>query len=552
MEWIVDHRRYLTNFDSRRTGHVLTDCLVIGGGVAGLSAAIEASKRAQVILLVKNDLDSSSTAWAQGGIASVRQPPDQIESHIQDTLAVGAGLNRREAVERVCREGIQQVGELINAGLPFDRVGDAVALGLEGGHSHPRIVHAGGDATGRELVRFLGGKLATCDQARIFSQCFVIDLLTVDGVCTGAVTYHPKYGHQLIWARRTILASGGYSRIYRETTNPPGITGDGITAAYRAGALLADMELVQFHPTTLYVAGSSRALISEAVRGEGAHLIDKSGTRFMPEYHEAAELAPRDIVSRAIVDRLSKTRATSVYLDVRHMGEERFAARFPTIRQRCGEFGINPATDLIPVRPAAHFAIGGVVTDLDARTSIEGLYCCGEASCTGLHGANRLASNSLLEGLVMGSRAGQLAGAESVEGNGPVRPMNVRNENKLSPTTMLDLDDVRHSLRSVLWRNTGVVRDGDRLAEMVDIVGFWSRFVLDKTFDDPRGWEIQNMLMLARMLSGAALARAESRGVHFRSDCDQRESPEFAHHLGFIRSQDPFELRQVDLEMRLA
>lgn len=350
----------------------------------------------------------------------------------------------------------------------------------------------------------------------------------------GAVTFNPKYGHQLIWAKRTILASGGYSRLYRETTNPPGITGDGLAAAFRAGAVVADMEMVQFHPTTLYVAGSSRALISEAVRGEGAHLVDKSGRRFMPDYHADAELAPRDVVSRAIVDHLSKTRGTSAFLDVRHIDADQFAKRFPTICQRCAEFGINPATDLIPVRPAAHFSIGGVVTDLDARTNIDGLYCCGEASCTGLHGANRLASNSLLEGLVMGDRAGALAGVEAAEEGGPVQPRPVSNEKPLSPTTLLDLQDVRNSLRSLLWRNAGILRDGDRLAETVEIIDFWSRFVLDKTFDDPHGWEIQNMLTLSRMVADSAGLRRESRGVHERIDCSERESDRFAKHLGFV------------------
>ena len=542
-------RRYLTNFDSRRIGHALTDCLVIGGGVAGLSAALEAAKHAQVIVLLKGDLESSATFRAQGGVASVRHEPDTVEAHIRDTLTVGAGLNRLETVEQVCREGVDRVSELIQDGLPFDRAGDAVALGLEGGHSHARIVHAGGDATGRELVLHLGHRLTECGQARVFAQCFVIDLLTLDGACVGAVTYHPKYGHQLIWAKRTILASGGYSRLFRETTNPPGITGDGMAAAFRAGARIADMELVQFHPTTLYVAGSSRALVSEAVRGEGAYLVDKSGERFMPQYHPDAELAPRDVVSRAIVDRLKQTHATSVFLDVRHLGRDKFAHRFPTILERCQQFGIDPATDLIPVRPAAHFTIGGVVTDLQARTNIGGLYCCGEASCTGLHGANRLASNSLLEGLVMGRRAGGRAGREAADGNGPVHTYPVHNENERSPTTMLDLDDVRNSLRSVMWRNAGIVRDGDRLAETLEIVEFWSRFVLDKTFDDPRGWEVQNMLTLSRMLAKAALDRRESRGVHFRPDCPDKESDAFAFHIAFTNSDDPTTPAHLGLDL---
>jgi len=350
-------RRYLTNFDSTRIGHVLTDTLVVGAGVAGLSAALESARYGEVIVITKSTIDDSATFWAQGGVASVRLPADSIDRHVADTLAVGAGLNRLDAVELICREGTRRIAELIDAGLPFDRTDGDVALGLEAGHSHNRILHAGGDATGRELTRFLTSRVRELTAVRIFEGCFLIDLLTVDGQCVGAVTFHPKYGHQLIWAKNTILASGGCGQLFRETTNPPSITGDGLAAALRAGARLADMEMIQFHPTTLYVAGSTRALISEAVRGEGAYLLDKSGHRFMNEYHPDKELAPRDVVSRAIVDRLRNTRTTSAFLDVRHIGRHRFAERFPTITRRCMDFGIDPGKDLIPVRPAAHFTI---------------------------------------------------------------------------------------------------------------------------------------------------------------------------------------------------
>jgi L-aspartate oxidase len=524
------YRRHLTNFDSTRMGHVFTDVLIIGGGVAGLSAGIEASKGCEVILLHKTDASGSATAWAQGGVAGVIGKQDAVENHVADSISAGADLNRRAAVELVCSEGPARLRELMDWGLAFDRAGDGIALGLEGAHSRPRILHAGGDATGAALSRFLTTRVTQSERVQIFDHCFLIDLLTHEGKCVGAVTHHPKYGHQLIWAQQTILASGGYGQLYRESTNPPDVTGDGIAAAFRAGARIADMEMVQFHPTTLYIAGSTRALISEAVRGEGARLVDRNGYRFMPDYHPDGELAPRDVVSRAIADHLKKTGTTCAYLDIREIGGERFAARFPTITARCAEFGIDVLQDQIPVRPAAHYTIGGVTTDLEARTSVGNLFCCGEAACTGLHGANRLASNSLLEGLVMGRIAGRAALDACRGRSGPQR---LSNENPRSAKTMLDLSDVRQSLRSLMWRNIGITRHGDRVAEAVEIIDFWTKFVLDKTFDEPAGWEAQNMLVLARMAARSAERRRNSCGVHFRIDSDNAQKRASQCHFAF-------------------
>lgn len=539
-------RRYLTNFDASRTGHVFTDVLVVGGGVAGLSAALEAARKSDVILITKGSEEISSTHWAQGGVAGAVGAEDTVANHVDDTLRVGGGLNRKETVEFVCREGAARIHELIEWGLPFDRAEGEVALGLEGGHHMPRVLHSGGDATGRALGRFLTERLRQTPNVRLFRDCFLIDLLTHEGACVGAVTFHAKYGHQIIWASRTVLASGGFGQLYRETTNPPGITGDGIAAALRAGARVADMELVQFHPTTLYIAGATRALISEAVRGEGAYLVNRAGERFMPQHHADAELAPRDVVSRAIVAELRKAGGTSVFLDVRHLGKAAFERRFPTITAKCAEFGIDVGSDLIPVRPAAHFSIGGVVTDLEARTSVEGLYCCGEASCTGLHGANRLASNSLLEGLVLG----RVAGRNAAEGaSSAVKPLRIRNENDRSPKTMLDLADVRQSLRSLLWRNAGIVRNGDRLDETVEIIRFWSRFVLDKTFDEPAGWEVQNMLTLGGLLAMSAGRRRSSCGVHYRSDSENETSNTSQYHYAYRMNGDSIIEEMLDLNL---
>jgi len=514
---LYDTRRYLTNFDSRRVPHLFTDVLVIGSGVAGLRAAIGAAEHASTLLLTKGRLADSNTFAAQGGVAVVTDPADSLEQHVQDTLVVGCGLGERRIVERVIRDGPERIEELVRWGAAFDRVNGMLARGREGGHTAARIVHARGDATGREIAETLVRVARGAEGLRIFEHCFAIDLLTIDGRCVGAVTFHPKYGHQMFWARQTILASGGVGQIYRETTNPSVATADGHAMAWRAGAVLRDMEMVQFHPTTLYVAGASRALISEAVRGEGGKLVNRRGEPFMHRYHPDGELAPRDVVSRAILSEMVRTGATCMYLDVRHIGADRFARRFPRITELCRQFEIDVGRDLIPIRPAAHYMVGGVAVDEHTRTSIPNLLACGEAACTGLHGANRLASNSLLEGLVFGAEAARQAVRDLTNG-APFHAAGIRNEIAKSPRTELDIDDVRNSLRSVMWRNVGIERNGDRLAETLEIIEFWGHYVMDKVFDGPAEWETQNMLTAARLIAAAAARRTESRGVHFRSD----------------------------------
>ncbi|MGN6724276.1 MAG: L-aspartate oxidase, partial [Tepidisphaeraceae bacterium] len=346
---------------------------------------------------------------------------------------------------------------------------------------------------------------------------------------------------QVIWARRTILASGGAGQLYRESTNPKIATADGHAMAYRAGATLQDMEMVQFHPTTLYVAGSSRALITEAVRGEGAYLVDREGHRFMQDYHPQGELAPRDVVSRAIVEQIRKTHYTHVYLDVRHLPTGPFRERFPQLAKLCDQFDIDVSKDLIPIHPATHYMIGGVDADHLGRTSLPGLYAVGEASCSGLHGANRLASNSLLEGLVFGARAGEDAAREAKT---PLAfPQNLEHRIPVSQKTELDVTDVKSSLRSVMWRNVGIERDGERLTETREIIAFWCRYVMDKSFlpvagpDDSSvtqaiaAWELQNMLTAAYLVTSAASTRTESRGTHFRLDYPERDDAHWRCHL---------------------
>jgi L-aspartate oxidase len=475
----------------------------------------------------------------------VLQPTDSVESHVQDTLACGVGLCDDEAVRIVIEEGPKRVLELLSWGAHFDqKVGNPydLSFGLEGGHSFARIVHAYGDATGKELAQTLINTVRSRETIRVSEMSFAIDLLTDRGRCIGALAL-VKGEVNVIWAKQTILASGGAGQLYRESTNPKIATADGHAMAYRAGATLADMEMVQFHPTTLYVAGASRALITEAVRGEGAYIVDRNGYRFMKDFHPSGELAPRDVVSRAIVQQIRKTNFTHVYLDVRHLPSGPFKSRFPQLAKLLEQFEIDPAKDLIPIQPATHYMIGGVDCDTNGRTTLAGLYAVGEAGCSGLHGANRLASNSLLEGLAFGARAGADA-ARRVTENQVKFPHQLEHRIPASSRTELDLVDVKSSLRSIMWRNVGIERTGDRLAETREIIAFWSRYVMDKTFDasDPAGamvgWELQNMLTTCFLITTAAYTRTESRGAHYRLDYPQRDDDHWRLHLLWRRPME--------------
>lgn len=520
MHEIFDQRRYLIPFRSALLPQIFTDVLVVGSGVAGLRAALAAAEHSDVILLAKAALDQSNTAWAQGGIAVVLGEDDSIEAHVDNTLEAGAGLCDEPVVRRIIGAGPDRVRELIDLGMPFDRRPDGtLAMGREGGQTAHRILHADGDATGMALAHTLIEAVRKHERIRIFDHCFALDLLTAGdngGRCFGAITHHPRYGLQMIWAKATILASGGCGQVYRETTNPPVATGDGIAMAYRAGARLADMEFMQFHPTVLYIAGANRSLISEAVRGEGAYLVDRSGQRFMVGEHELAELAPRDIVTRAIHKQLRATPNNSVYLDARHLGRDRFAGRFPSIMELLKKFDIDPGEDLIPIRPAAHYMIGGLWVDQVGRTSIPGLYAAGEVTCTGLHGANRLASNSLLEGLVCGAESGSACAADVA--SSPSLPLRIVSDIRPSDRSALDLGDVLSTLRSVMWRHVGINRTGTQLQDVADMFDFWAKYTLDKIFDDREGWQTQNLLLIGALMSRAALWRTESRGAHYRLD----------------------------------
>jgi len=517
--------RYLIRFDTGQLGHLYTDTLVIGSGVAGLRAAIEAAQAGGVIVLAKETSHDSNTYYAQGGIAAVSRPEDSIASHIEDTLRTGCGLCDAEVVKLVIENGPAQLEQLLQWSMPFDVEDGSIAVGCEGGHSHHRIVHSHGDATGEALALCLLGQVGKKKAIKIFEHCFCIDLLTQNRCCRGVLCYHPAYGLQCIWARKTILATGGAGGLYRETTNPVGATADGLAMAYRAGAILTDLEFMQFHPTALYVAGASRTLITEALRGAGGYLLDRDGHRFMADYHKMAELAPRDVVSRAIYQQMAQTRATNVFLDVRHKGAQWLERYFPTISRLCASFDIDVDSDLIPVRPSAHYMVGGVKTDKNGSTNIENLYCCGETAATGLHGGNRLASNSLLEGLVFGQICGRAAAQAVADDHGQIQRHNIVSEIPDSERTKLDLPDVTNSLRAVMWRNVGIERHGDRLDD------FWRRYIMDKVFGDPLGWQCQNMLTVCRLIGQFAGERRESRGTHYRSDYPRCDDENFKQHI---------------------
>ena len=512
--------RYLTAFGPKRVPHCFTDVLILGGGLAGLRAALAADSRLSVTVVTKEDLRSSSSQWAQGGIAGVVDPEDRFDNHVADTLTAGGGLCHEDVVDSVVREAPGRIAELIAWGTKFDERDGTLELGREGGHSHHRIVHALGDATGREVMRAVIQQTRTLENLEVWPDTFTIDLLTFEGICRGALVWNKSHGKTLIWAKRTILATGGAGQLYRESTNPEGASGDGMALAWRAGVELRDMEFMQFHPTVLYIAGGGRSLITEAVRGAGAYLVDRDGERFMPHFDPRAELAPRDIVSRAITVVMHRTHHSNVYLDLSHLDSATVRRRFPGMLQICGKFGLDLTRDRIPVRPGAHYMIGGATVDAVGRTSLPGLFAAGEVTSSGLHGANRLASNSLLEGLVYGARAGRAASDEALSEQRADAfgvPL-LSNAKAVEANGSLDLNDIRNSLRSLMWRHVGVERTGTSLLEAREAVEGWCRYVLPQQFADPPGWQLQNMLEVARLMIQSAIHRRETRGVHVRSD----------------------------------
>jgi L-aspartate oxidase len=527
--------RYVASFQPKGIPHYFTDVLVIGGGLAGLRAALEVAPPVETLVVTKDSLDESASAYAQGGIAGVLDPEDQFASHVEDTLEAGKGLCDREVVEMVVREAPQHILKLAEWGTNFDRAGDRLALGREGGHSFARIVHALGDATGREVMRAVIDRARRAANVQIWERAFTIDLIAEGGRCLGAIIFHSDRGKTIVWAKQTILSTGGAGQLFRETTNPPIATGDGIAIAYRAGAELRDLEFMQFHPTVLYIAGSARHLITEAVRGEGAYLRDRAGHRFMPDYDPRAERATRDIVSRAITEQMAKTQHSNVYLDLTHLDADFVRRRFPGIDRVCREFGLDITQDQIPVRPGAHYMVGGVAVDLDGRATLDGLWACGEVTSTGLHGANRLASNSLLEGLVYGVHCGAGAAAAAATMRDEFAARAIQNPPASPRRADFNLIDLRNSLSSLMWRHVGIERDAAGLAEAAETLDFWCGYVLETQFDSPPGWQLQNMLTVAALMVEAARQREESRGCHLRRDFPATDDARWRRHIAVRR-----------------
>ncbi len=422
-------------------------------------------------------------------------------------------------VEFIIKRGIPLVKELIRWGCRFDKKGGKYDLAQEGAHSQPRILHAGGDSTGKEIIRVFLNRARALSNINLREHIFAVDLITQGSRCYGILAYDLRAGELfIINSRQTILATGGAGQIYRETTNPAITTGDGLAMAYRAGCLLEGLEFIQFHPTALYIAGATRALVSEAVRGAGGILRNKTGKRFMPDYHPQAELAPRDIVSRSIIHQMNLTNDTNVYLDLTHLAKSYLIKRFPGLYELCRQFNINIARDFIPVRPNAHYLIGGIKVNRRCETNVKHLYAVGEVASSGFHGANRLGSNSLLEGLVLGEMAGITAGQGLPKGFPSFPKITLPRLTKSAFTRRIDITDITNSLKSLMWRDVGVERNGKKLHEVLHQIDYWAGYVMNKGFKKANAWELQNMLTLSYLVTLSAWQRTESRGTHYRVD----------------------------------
>jgi L-aspartate oxidase len=509
------------------------DVVVIGSGIAGLTAALRLRGQVEKVLVVTKDvLDAGSTQWAQGGIAAALGPGDTPEQHEHDTLVAGAGACDLEAVRALVTEGPEAVRELIALGTKFDLHHDGeLSLTREGGHLRDRIAHAGGDATGAEIQRALIAAIERAPEIEVIPHALAVDLLIDDGGGVAGVTLHvmgegQRDGVGAVHSRAVVLASGGLGQVFSQTTNPAVATGDGMAIAARAGAVLRDLEFVQFHPTVMYLGPESRGqqpLISEAVRGEGAFLVDFEGRRLMEGQHPLADLAPRDVVAKAITREMFATGRPHMWLDARHLGAAFWERRFPTILATARQHGVDPVTDLIPVAPACHYASGGVATDLWGRTDVPGLYATGEVACSGVHGANRLASNSLLEGLVFSRRIAE------------VLPGELRPRSRLAPdprTPGLVNGRARGELQEAMTAWAGVLRSAAGLAE--------GQILLDKlagettALVDQESWETTNLLTVSAALAAAAALREETRGSHWREDFPDRDDERWSGHFDTV------------------
>jgi L-aspartate oxidase len=528
---------------SQKVYHV--DYAVVGSGVAGIRAAIELSQAGSVLVLAKSQLSESATAYAQDGISVALSDEDEISLHEQDTLNAGDDLCRPEAVALLVEEGPKYITQLIEWGNEFDRAGTKLAFTREAAHSRSRILHAHGDSTGREISRALLARAHTIPHLHLRPHAFTTHLILEKDRAAGVQFIDENDGslHELR-AGALLLATGGLGQLYRETTNPEVATGDGMAIAYDAGAILSDMEFVQFHPTALAIKGAPRFLLSEALRSEGAILRNIHLERFMKRYHEGQELAPRDVVARAIASEMHRTNSPHVYLDMTSKPTDFFEKRFPRIYSTCLTYGLDLASDLAPVRPAAHFTMGGVKTDLWGRTSIPGLYAAGETGTTGVHGANRFASNSLLEGLVFGARTGiamikDAPGSRKTQGHLPGSPApktwnhSGKTPDKHEPKAAAAVLD---KLREVMWKQVGILRSGKELKEAIEILAALEIPRVEK--EGRFGHELRHLHSLALLIARSAFAREESRGSHYRSDFPYRNDETLQKHSAISKHHE--------------
>jgi L-aspartate oxidase len=487
------------------------DFLVIGAGVAGLRAAIELAKSGSVLVIAKDSLRESSSEYAQGGIAVALSDDDEVALHEQDTLYAGDGLCDVAAVRTLVEEGPAAIQDLIDWGAEFDREGQKLSFTREGAHSRNRILHAHGDSTGREIARTLYRKAASIAEVRFESYSAITDVLLAEDRAAGAVAFDEKSGTlRDVRARAVLLATGGLGRVFKETTNPDVATGDGVAMAWRAGAAIGNIEFVQFHPTALHVEGAPRFLLSEALRGEGAVLRNKNGEAFMERYHPLKDLAPRDVVSRSIVSELRKTGSPHVWLDLTSRDAGFIRSRFPRIYETCLAYGVDIAREAAPVHPAAHYAMGGVWSDLEGRSKVPGLYSAGEVACTGVHGANRLASNSLLEAVVFGLRAGRAMSSHAKD----------RVEGEANRPEILVPDTPETVIRSITWESCGILRERGGLEAAIRVFSGseWTQVSQPSL----ALLERRNIHTVADLIAKSALWREESRGGHFRTDFPEK------------------------------
>ena len=532
----MNAQRYLADFDTRDIQKEYHDIIIIGSGIAGVYTALEISQKYDITILTKETLDISNSVLAQGGIAVSLDKEDSPELHLKDTLYAGAGLCNEETVRVLVNEAAENIDRLRNFGVNFDKKNKyELSLGREAAHSINRIIHAG-DTTGKEVQDKLIAAVKTRTNIDIHERSFVIDLLTENGSCKGVLTYSEDAKCLKLYISDIIVcATGGYGQLYSSTTNPEVATGDGVSMAYRAGAELTDLEFIQFHPTVLFHPENKSFLISEAVRGEGALLKNVNGKRFMPEYHSLNELAPRDVVSRAIFEETKKTGAEYVNLDITFKGREYLENRFPNIYKTCLGYGIDMAKDMIPVAPAEHYCMGGIRADVYGRTNIKGFFACGECACNGIHGANRLASNSLLEGLVFGrmismqvndmldctggstgfkdivNQTGRSTGFKDIVNQTGRRPLE------------LDQSKVMADIQREMSGNVGIVRSRQGLLKALGKVNTYEKMLKNMKNETPEDFELQNVLLLSKLVTESALEREESRGAHFRADFDKRD-----------------------------